>query len=96
MINPQVGKARNHDLTLNRLNICLFSEISRLALGCTQLLILWIPGALSWQQSIHGMKLTTQVLLVPWLRMSTALPELSPICLHGMDRGNCTFMYRST
>ena len=95
MISPQVGEARNHDLTPSRAKY-LFLKMSKLALGPTQPLILWISGALYWQQSIHGVKLTTQVFLVPWLRMSAALPELSPICLHGMDRGNCTYTYRST
>jgi hypothetical protein len=44
--------------------------------GPTQLLVQWVPGALSLGVKRPGVKLTTQLHLVPRSRMSGAIPPL--------------------
>jgi hypothetical protein len=95
MISPQVGKARNHDLTPSSAKY--LSHLKNVQTGTRThpaSYFMYTRGFLL-AANIHSMKLTIQVLLVPWLRMSAALPELSPICLHGLDRSNCTYTYWS-
>jgi hypothetical protein len=58
------------------LGIFLFTTMSRTALGSTQPPIQWVPWALPLGVSGQGMKLTTQLHLVPRSSMHTAIPPL--------------------
>jgi len=67
----------------------LSQKTSRLALGPTQPQTQWVMGFLPWGQSSQ---VTTHSCLVLRLRMNGAIPLLTPICLHGVDRDNFTFV----
>jgi len=56
--------------------IFLYSKAARLALGPTEPLIQWVPGALFLVVSVWGMKLTAHCHLVLRLRMIVAIPLL--------------------
>lgn len=56
--------------------IFLYSKAARLALGPTEPLIQWVPGALFLVVSVWGMKLTAHWHLVLRLRMIIAIPPL--------------------
>jgi hypothetical protein len=58
------------------LGIFLFTIVPRTALGLTQPIIQWVPGALSLGQSVRGVKLTTHLHLVSRSRMRGVIPPL--------------------
>jgi hypothetical protein len=80
------------------LGIFIFTTVSRMALGPTQLPIQWIPGALSLGINCQGMKLTTHLHLVSRSKMLGTIPPF-PLyifmawCLL-MCRDNFTFNFQ--
>jgi hypothetical protein len=70
----------------------LLLSIQTLTLGPTQPFLQYVLGPLFWGGGINqpGMKLTTHLSLVPWLKLSGSLPPL-PYALYVVHRGIFTF-----
>jgi hypothetical protein len=72
--------------------IFMCSKMPRLALGPTQLPNNGSWVFFPWEWRGQTVKLTTRLHLVPWLRMSGAIPLLT-VWVHGMDTDNCMSMF---
>jgi hypothetical protein len=66
------------------LGIFLFTTASRTTLGPTQPPIQWVPRALPWGQRDRGVKLTTQLHLVPRSKNEWSYTFTPPIRFHGV------------
>ena len=79
---PRTGQQTNTDSIPERGKRCLFSKVSRKAIGHTQLHIQWLYGLLPRRWNGQAVKQITHLHLVPKLRMCRAIPQIQPMPSH--------------